>query len=468
MAVTLALRFPLGRYHATPWDHTVNEGVTEWPPSPWRLLRALVSTWHLRWPDLDAGMVDRLLAELSGAPAYRTPESRSGHTRHYLPDLAHRTGQSGATDLTLDPFLLVPATDPVLVHWSDARLDRKMRATLAKLAELVPYIGRSESVCSVELMDGAPEPDACWWHPRPAGDGVRLLAPSPGVTRAQLEVSPTGLRRQRRLMPPGSRWVYYQVPAAVRPAQAPQRRRPVEVLRWTLDTDAPFMARYGVLATDLLRSGALRQLERHGIRAPAEVLGKQGRERVSDDHAHAHWFWLGDGRGPSAVVRDLALWVPGGAPADVMAAMLAHRRLQGPANYTPEGFRAGSLFLVAAGPVANVLPELVSPNTLVWESRTPYLPVRHRKRQSLDSFLAEDVSFQLRYRDHPALTELSLLPDNDQWARRHRRYRMKQTMADRTDGFRLRLTLEARIDGPLAMGELSHFGFGLFEPVEKR
>ena len=51
---TLAFRFPLGRYHANPWDRAVNEGATEWPPSPWRILRALVATWHTRWPDLPA------------------------------------------------------------------------------------------------------------------------------------------------------------------------------------------------------------------------------------------------------------------------------------------------------------------------------------------------------------------------------------------------------------------------------
>ena len=54
MPATLAIRFPLGRYHANPWDRSVNEGAAEWPPSPWRILRALVATWHTRWPGLPA------------------------------------------------------------------------------------------------------------------------------------------------------------------------------------------------------------------------------------------------------------------------------------------------------------------------------------------------------------------------------------------------------------------------------
>ena len=75
MSTTLAIRFPLGRYHANPWDRAVNEGATEWPPSPWRLLRALVATWHTRWPGLPAPVLDGLLDSLADPPSYRTPRN---------------------------------------------------------------------------------------------------------------------------------------------------------------------------------------------------------------------------------------------------------------------------------------------------------------------------------------------------------------------------------------------------------
>ena len=42
----LQLSFPAGRFHATPWGRHVNEGAVEWPPSPWRIVRALIATWH--------------------------------------------------------------------------------------------------------------------------------------------------------------------------------------------------------------------------------------------------------------------------------------------------------------------------------------------------------------------------------------------------------------------------------------
>src|SRR5580658_3683286 len=114
MGTILAIRFPLRRYHANPWDRAVNEGASEWPPSPWRLLRALVATRHTRWPDLPASVLESLLDSLADPPSYRTPRTLPGHTRHYLPDLEHRKGETGGTALTLDPFLVVRRDDELL------------------------------------------------------------------------------------------------------------------------------------------------------------------------------------------------------------------------------------------------------------------------------------------------------------------------------------------------------------------
>src|SRR5947208_16374451 len=85
MPVTLRLLFPAGRYHATPWGRHVNEGVPEWPPSPWRLLRALIAVWRRTCPDLSEAQVRRVLESLLGPPCFRLPASRPAHTRHYMP-----------------------------------------------------------------------------------------------------------------------------------------------------------------------------------------------------------------------------------------------------------------------------------------------------------------------------------------------------------------------------------------------
>src|SRR6266404_4683186 len=84
---TLKLRFPGGRYHATPWGHHVNEGLIEWPPSPWRLLRALIACGFSSqgWTEIPA-QAQQLLDKLAAVfPSYRLPEASAAHSRHFMP-----------------------------------------------------------------------------------------------------------------------------------------------------------------------------------------------------------------------------------------------------------------------------------------------------------------------------------------------------------------------------------------------
>ena len=63
------------------------------------------------------------------------------------------------------------------MRW-DTDLSPKQRTVLAKLAELLPYLGRAESVCHARLLESDPASDGSWW--RPGADGelrTRLLAP---------------------------------------------------------------------------------------------------------------------------------------------------------------------------------------------------------------------------------------------------------------------------------------------------
>lgn len=467
MPTTLALRFPLGRHHATPWDAAVNEGRVEWPPSPWRLLRALISTWRLRWPDLAAADFDELLSRLLTAPPrYWTPPVDPGHTRHYLPDLAHQSG-APSSDLVLDPFLWVEDHQPVLVQWP-VELEPRQRATLRTLCELLPYLGRSESLVDVELLDDDPAADDGWWQVAPDGAGsVRLLSPTGDITRADLEITTGEVRRRRLTRPPGTELLSYarQVEAErVRPVAATAPG--IEALRWRLVTRAPFLARHGVLATEELRRSRLRLAAQVGEPAAA-LTGKEpgaGPElaAATHDHAHAHWLWLPDGD----LVQDLMLWVPGAEiSAEQATAMVGRVDVPGWRQWNPEGFRPGEVHLVAAGQVQHVASELVGPAT-TWMSRTPYLPVRHRKRnQAEPEWISADVAKECAYRQLPEPVRVTVRTEDALRVRDHRRYRWEESMRQRRSGASLTVEFGEPVSGPLCLGQLSHFGFGLFAPA---
>jgi CRISPR-associated protein Csb2 len=137
--LTLRLDLDSGRYHATPWGRHVNEGAIEWPPSPWRLYRALLATGYRRlgWESLPE--IGRTLFEkLSGCiPSWRLPRASSAHTRHYMPDYRGDTGR------VLDAFAF--ADRQPLFAELDVELTASENEILVRLVERVPYLGRAES-----------------------------------------------------------------------------------------------------------------------------------------------------------------------------------------------------------------------------------------------------------------------------------------------------------------------------------
>ena len=50
--IAIGIRFVAGGYHARPWGVFGRDGIPEWPPSPYRLLRALIAAWKYNLPDI--------------------------------------------------------------------------------------------------------------------------------------------------------------------------------------------------------------------------------------------------------------------------------------------------------------------------------------------------------------------------------------------------------------------------------
>ncbi|PKZ41572.1 type I-U CRISPR-associated protein Cas5/Cas6 [Kytococcus schroeteri] len=512
------VRYLHGQVRATPWNVALNSGEVEWPPSPWRIARALLSVWHLRRPGFDAALVERVAAAVAEPAWYLTPETRQGHTRHYLPLSTHRRDATGGTAKALDPHLSIDPSAPVVVHWPSPDLGEAEVEVARELFAAVTYLGRAESVVEARLvLPGTAEhvdPGSdlsSWWRPG-AGGATRVLCGDGGVTRSQLEVAPADIRKAKLSLPQGARWVDYAEPGSptVATSRAGENSRTAPTaIRWRLSTTPEMRGGIGVLATEALRRLALgRALPREREKLLAGGVGAQrqrellrGKTVENDpvrDHMHASWFWLGDplwgvdgaSRSPMGlahprrtVVRDLALWVPEGLPTvDGITATLAGLvdngyPSAGASGYVPEGFVSGSLQVMGVGDWSQVIPELAGPAD-TWVAETPYLPVRHRKQKrdaDVERYVEDDVRRELAHRSRlwevlgvqaPEVVsvEVGVTPADQEAARLHRRYRWSQSAASRRDAFAVRLHLARPFPGPLSLGALSHFGFGRFRP----
>ncbi|HMT32436.1 MAG TPA: type I-U CRISPR-associated protein Csb2 [Dermatophilaceae bacterium] len=491
MALALAFRFPLGEYHATPWDRAANSGDSEWPPSSWRILRALLSAWHTRCPEVASDDVERIINLLATEPpSYLLPAVGRSHTRHYLPGVSY-TEVVRDTSMTLAPRLHVPADERVVVLWPSLDLHPDDRQVLGRLAAALGYLGRADSVCDARLLEADElaelgELDLRWTRPTESADDLRVLVAAPDVTRSQLEVSPDRMREARRLIPVGARWqAYRRGQEASRGPRSPRRlgtRRPT-AMRWALGGPVGTRVIDGVLATSGLRKSALWMLNRAGLDTSSEawlLAGPHDAPGASEWHRHAHWLWLGE---PTAAgkVTDVVLWVPDGIPEDMLGALVGVRSLA-KIQEPPRGYVPAPVHLQALGTLKDVAPELTGASVR-WTTVTPMLAGRHpKKHRDPARFIEHEVARELSFRDwgegvSPRVRSVEV---SEHWATprvprtsaaeakriapvaRYRRYRLGESMAQRRPGFRVTIELDRPIEGPVSLGALNHFGFGLF------
>jgi CRISPR-associated protein Csb2 len=158
MSVAISIQFLTGRYHATPWDKQVNEGAVEWPPSPWRILRSLVSAYYRLLARPERSVMLALMSQLAEQPpSYVLPAYTSAHTRHFMP--LWKEGKATTTKV-LDTFYALPGgafsgEAIVQVMWADVDLQQVDLQLLQSLCERVSYLGRAESWVEMMVTDGA-------------------------------------------------------------------------------------------------------------------------------------------------------------------------------------------------------------------------------------------------------------------------------------------------------------------------
>lgn len=499
----MLFEFTAGRYHATPWGHHVNEGLVEWPPSPWRILRALLAVGYtkLGWsqvPNDMRALVEALAAEL---PTYRLPPATVGHTRHYMPVKGWKLGLQ-QTSLVIDAF--VCAQGPLGVSWP-VTLSPSQQQLLRALLERLGYLGRAESRVRARLVSNHDLPEArevSCQRQDPDDEPVRLLAPlppteyeawrrdypqAPSDLLAALQMETTELEKGNWSLPPGSREVVYWRPAdAIFPYSRVRKDKDADsgegvvsanAALFELSTDRkrdilPLMER-ALPTMALFRRALLSKLSESKLAACPELTGKdeQGRP-LKSGHRHAHYLPLSLDPPNRGRIDHVLVYVPMGFG---RAAQGALRRLR---KTWAKGIDDIAVTLVGVGDISSFrkvggVPLLELGKSTVWKSRTPFIPPRFLKPSGKDS-LDGQVRAELRHRGVPELaappsvtlpTAQSRAGLEARWFRHFIRTRQDSRVSGPPTGlFHLTLTFQESVTGPLCLGWGSHFGLGLFVP----
>jgi hypothetical protein len=513
MRLVLRQSFPLGRLHATGWRvNPFDDPFGEWPPSPWRLVRAVVARWYQWKRETNRAGDDACLDELVRAlcdSSYRfrlPPQARRGAAvRQYHPvefgwEPPNKWKGKGknkkrvpqmrtyGTSLAQDNYWCVPCDDAGAIWWfiEGDRWTPRLVEALDGCIERLIYFGRAETLNTIDRMDGpTPQPD-CDLFDRPRSPtSVRVLVPERGATRSDVErVTDDPLLAGS--IPPGARPMYADIPP-----RPPVREEPVvfsvrsecRLVQLAIGWNVSPEPRAVVRLTARYRSSVLRELlliktgneattwsdAPPAVRcAVADMFGKDAEGRPLGGHGHAEFLAWWEGRLPTR----LLVW-RGAHPfdADEQGAILraASRELSwAAAGFHAEAWKVRLIPLDAAVPPP---PGFDDTRAAIWESLTPYVPPRHRLRAGKVR-ASESIPMQIR-------RELSLraVPGGEHveaeeigqatWVAVHL---PRRSMVDRVSlgdrrGYWLRLKFVQPVVGPLRLGHSSSFGLGLFKPV---
>lgn len=504
--------FPAGRFHATPWDRQVNEGQVEWPPSPWRIVRALQAVWLSRATDTVPEPVAVSLIEALSMhmPHYALPPASVGHTRHYL--TRYRTSLDGKTDSVFDTFASVARERPLSVVWPTLDLEPEARQALDVLLDRLTWLGRAESWVSARRVDSSPSGIDCRpaWDEEagPGQERVRFLCPRTSIEYGDWKDSlPQSRGRARKTtvpetlfealmmdtaelkaagwsQPPGGRWVDYLRPVdcldgvAGVDATRPAPRTPAE---------APTMARFGLGSpvlpdiTESIRVGekfhaALVKISgNHPTFTGMEPNGTRRR-----GHRHAHF--LGE-PGPQANgVRYVTVWAPEGFDDSALEALAKLTWLSYIGSYPVQAVFLGAgrpeEFLLRSGSRASEAGTPLVGSSTTWCSLTPFVPTRHTKTRGtrkVENGLRvggpeHDLRRLLRAGGFPDPVKTEFLPEcvwNGRvltWARFRTRRLSGEGLHGNQPASGWRIVFPEKVQGPLCLGYGSHFGLGLFGP----
>ncbi len=153
--LAIEFSFPAGRYHANPWGRNVNEGEAEWPPSPYRLARALIDVQKRRYPDWPESRMEPVIDAISGSPFYILPPAATSHIRTFM---SSNERDATSKQLIFDSFVALDRDEKLWMIF-DRPIEGQPRKDLACLLEDMNYLGRSESWIKVELKGELPSTD---------------------------------------------------------------------------------------------------------------------------------------------------------------------------------------------------------------------------------------------------------------------------------------------------------------------
>lgn len=481
----LSISFLNGTYHATPWGKHVNEGIAEWPPSSWRLLRAIIAVWKTTLSELKDEEIWPILKKLvKNPPNYYLPDASVSHTRHYMP----KDGKE--TNLVMNTFVITGRDNPVYVIWNDVNLSDNELKVIEKILKNLHYFGRSESWCKASIMTSEhPSPNCIQFDDNTLSadnELVRVLVPKQDISfvdiskqkpkdknLSSITITTKELQEENYIDPPGGKFTQYIMPRNCFNRKITKTRtsvlKNITVIRYRIVGSVKPLIKDTLRVGDLARTACMSKYGKANDKNTSGIFsGKDGVGKPLKNHIHASYL-------PTYEMQDrqidhLTIFTLDRFDEKELDVLFSLKKIY--------GNNQGDINLVFedCGDLNDFSDVKIFKKNHLWKSTTPLILTRHMKSRGKgdEKRLVDSPEAQIRneiesrYGASYELKNITITENkiSHLYLSDFFRWRNHGSVGDGRS-YNVELEFKNMVSGPITLGYASHYGLGMFAPKEK-
>lgn len=467
--LTLEFKFITGRYHATQWGRNVNEGLVDWPPSPWRILRAIISAWKLYTKLEDEKVVPILEKMCKSDVTFHIPNAVQSHTRHYMPYANNKT------EKIIDSFIMMDKEQSLHVKWNMLNLNNDEKEILKTITRQIRYIGRAESWCQINLHKEKITPNCIplkYDENTSNKEIIDIMVPTSDATLADLCIETSHMYKERTSHPKGSKTIQYLRPhdCLTKIDSHSEYSSNIEVVRYIIAEKIPPDVTQTITIGDSIKRAAMSIYGRQNDNGVSETLSGKNANREKLERGHTHAYYIPTDENLDGKIDHVTIIAKKQFTKKEMFALGKIRTIR-------YGQSSLDLIYEANGKIEDFNKVSLLHTSKKWESFTPYVLNRHMKLRGpkgnkiIIDGPAEQLKkeIQKRFGDDIKIKNLTITDSQSLMKSGRKPIQFKRWRKHKLPGFgayKVKIEFESIMQGPLLFGHGAHYGLGMFVPFE--
>lgn len=476
--LTIKIKFINGQYHANPWGRNVNEGVAEFPPSPYRIVRTIIDAWFRKRSEWELDELESIIKALaSESPKFHISEYKEAFYKTYM---SENTKDPADKQIIYDSFISINPDEPVLIMWNNVNLNSKELSDLNEILSTVNYLGRSNSWVEISLESNV---EGMTWNVFPVDNNVieesshlEIIKIATPVRKEDyifslpwieaLELSTSDLIEKKTGSPYALKFEDYYMDNNKKNATSLTKTNnsynDINTFVYSINTSVPPQITETIKISERLHTKLNGTYGKLFDKSSSETFsGRSSEGKILTGHRHLFILPIDQkesGRTDHILLRSKESFTD------------KELKVLGLVDSIWQSDRKPDIKLV---PIewGNELSVSFLVKSNKFKSVTPFIPTRHYRkgRGDFKNWLFKELSHELVNHGFPEPIDVALLKKLER--KGHSYYWLDFLRNRKNDssriGYGFEITFKEDIIGPFSVGYGAHFGLGLFYPIKE-